>query len=146
MKYLKLYHIPIAYMIPYTLVILATGVWMFLLSQGLSNTDVLTTLMHIIKTPEPKSLHNFVEVAAPHLFAMSTLIFVLAHFMIFSTRFSHKFSLRVSLLLFILALLNILSYLLISFGFIVSGWVKLLTIFLFILCFIVLLAILVFSL
>ena len=146
MKNLKLYHIPIAYMLVYVVAILATGVWLFLLSQGLGTADIMQTLTKIVTLPEPKSLHNFIEVATPHLFAMGTLIFVVAHFMLFSTKVSQSFSLRVSVLLFGVALLNIATYLLIITGFVVSGWIKLLSMGLFILLFLLLLGIVVFSL
>ena len=146
MKNLYLYNIPIAYMLVYVIAILLSGVWLFLLSQGLASSDILQTLTKIINTPEPKSLHQFIEVATPHMFAMGTLIFVVAHFMLFSTKVSQKLSLRVSLLLFAVALFNIFAYLLISFGFIVSGWIKLLSLLLFVLVFMVMLGLVAFSL
>jgi len=146
MKNLKLYHIPIVYMLVYVVAILATGIWLFLLSQGLSSSTIMQTLTQIVTVPEPKSLHNFIEVATPHLFAIGTLIFVVAHFMLFSTKISQRFSLRVSVLLFIVALLNILAYLLIIFGVMVSGWIKLLLLALFVLLFLLLLGMVAFSL
>ena len=146
MKNLKLYHIPIAYMLVYVVAILATGVWLFLLSQGLGSSDIMQTLTKIVTLPESKSLHNFIEVATPHLFSMGTLIFVVAHFMLFSTKISQRFSLRVSVWLFIVALLNIAAYLLIITGFVVSGWIKLLSMGLFVLLFLLLLGMVAFSL
>ena len=146
MKNFHLYNIPIAYMLVYIVAILLSGLWLFLLSQGLASSDILQTLTKIINTPEPKSIHQFIEVATPHMFAMGTLIFVVAHFMLFSTKVSQKISLSVSLLLFAVALFNISAYLLISFGFIVSGWIKLLSLLLFVLMFIVMLGLVAFSL
>lgn len=146
MKNVKLYHIPIAYMLVYTVAILGTGVWLFLLSQGLGSNEILTTLTKIIDTPAPKSMHHLVEVSAPHLFAMGMLIFVVAHFMLFSTRFSQKFSQKMSILLFIAALFNIGAYLFISLGLVVSGWIKLVSMGLFIVLFLGLLGMLTFSL
>ena len=146
MKYLKLYHIPIAYMLLYVIALLVTGVWLFLLSQGLGSTDIISTLSHIANAAEAKSLHNFIEVSTPHMFAIGTLIFVVAHFMLFSTKVSHKFSLRLSITLFIVALLNIVAYLPIIFGLVVSGWVKLLVLGAFVLLFLVLLGMVAFSL
>ena len=140
MKNLTFFHIPISYMLLYTVLILGTGVWLFLLSQGLaSSSGIFETVNTIIKTPEPKSLHNFFEVAAPHMFGMGSLMFVVAHFMLFSTKISQKTSLIVSMLLFIFLLFNIFSYGAISLGFIVSGWIKLLSMFLFVGMFLVLL-------
>jgi len=146
MKNLKLYHIPIVYMILYVVALLVTGIWLFLLSQGLDSSQLLATLSKIVESPAPKSIHNFIEVATPHMFAIGTLIFVVAHFMLFSTKVSHKFSLRLSLTLFIVALLNIVAYLPIIFGLVVSGWVKLLALGLFVLLFLVLLGMVAFSL
>ena len=54
MKQLRLYSIPIAYLLLYVVGILATGVWLFLLSQGLSSTDFVTTLKDIAFTPQAK--------------------------------------------------------------------------------------------
>ena len=133
-------------MLVYVVVILVTGVWLFLLSQGLSSSDILQTLTQIATLPEPKSLHNFIEVATPHMFAMGTLIFVVAHFMLFSTKISQRVSLRVAVLLFIVALLNILAYLFISFGVVVSGWIKLILLGLFVLLFLLMLGMVAFSL
>jgi len=146
MKNLHLYHIPIAYMLVYVIAILVSGVWLFLLSQGLSGSDMLETFIRVANLPEPKSLHNFIEVAAPHMFAMGTLLFVIAHFMLFSTRISHKFSLRISYALFVSALFNISAYLFISFGLFVSGWIKLFSMGLFVLVLVFMLGLVAFSL
>ena len=138
---LSLYRIPIIYMIFYTIVILGTGVWLFLLSQGLANSQsIVHTLQEIILAPKEKSMHNFIEVATPHLFAMGTLVFVVAHFMLFSTKISQKFSLIISMLLFVFMLINIFSYTGIIFGVMVSGIIKLLTMSMFVGLFLVLLS------
>ena len=147
MKNLALYAIPIGYMLIYVVLILASGLWLFLLSQGLDSSEgVLHTIESIMHRPKPKSLHNFIEVAAPHLFAIGTLIFVVAHFMLFSTNIPQKVSRLVSMWVFMLALLNIVSYLAISFGLLVSGWIKLVSLLGFILLFLVLLGMVAFSL
>ena len=146
MKNLKLYYIPIIYMMFYTIALLITGVWLFLLSQGLSSSGLLLTLSNITEIAKIKSLHNFIEVASPHIFTMGTLIFINTHFMLFSKKFSQMFSLKVSLALFVMAFMNIFIYLFIIWGFVVSGWIKLISIALFILLFLLLLSMLVFSL
>ena len=146
MKNLHLYQIPIAYMLLYVVAILVSGVWLFLLSQGLASADILQTFTNIVNRPDPKSLHHFIEVATPHMFAMGTLIFVVAHFMLFSTKVSKKLSLAVSLVFFIVALFNISAYLFISSGLMVSGWIKLLSMALFILLFLSMLGMVAFSL
>ena len=140
MKNLSFFHIPISYMLLYAVLILGTGIWLFLLSQGLASSEgISATISTIIQTPEPKSLHNFFEVAAPHMFGMGSLMFVVAHFMLFSTKISQRTSLIVSMLLFIFLLFNIFSYGAISLGFVVSGWIKLVSMSLFVGMFLVLL-------
>lgn len=146
MKNLHLYHIPIAYMLVYIVAIMVSGIWLFFLSQGLSNSDILETFMHIVNAPEPKSLHNFIEVATPHMFAMGTVLFVIAHFMLFSTKVSYTFSLRISTILFIAAFFNILAYLCISSGLFVSGWIKLFSMGLFVSVLVFMLGLVAFSL
>ncbi len=147
MKNLSFYHIPISYMLIYTVFILGTGIWLFLLSQGLAESgNMLSTLYKIIQTPEPKSLHNFIEVATPHMFAMGSLLFVVAHFMLFSTKISQRTSLIVSMLLFVFLIFNIFSYGAISLGLVVSGWIKLFSLFLFVGMFLILLGMVVVSL
>jgi len=80
------------------------------------------------------------------MFAMGMLIFVVAHFMLFSTKISQKTSLIVALVLFGLALLNIVSYGAISFGLVMTGWVKLISMSLFVGMFLLLLGMVWFSL
>ena len=133
-------------MILYVVAILLSGVWLFLLSQGLNSADIFTIFEKISAEPVEKSLYGIIEVATPHMFAMGTLIFIVAHFMLFSTRVPKKVSLFLSVLLFSVALFNISAYLFISFGVVVSGWIKLLSIVLFVTLFFVLLGMVAFSL
>ena len=147
MKNLSLYKIPIGYMIVYVVLILISGLWLFLLSQGLGSSEgIFETLKNIIDAPETKSLEGIIEVATPHVFAMGSLVFVVAHFMLFSTKVSQKYALIVAMLLFVFALFDIFSYLLITFGLLVSGWIKLLSMVIFVLFFLVMLGMVGFSL
>lgn len=147
MKNIALYAIPVKYMLIYVVLILLSGLWLFLLSQGLDNSEsVIHTLDNVINTPAAKSVEGLIEVATPHLFAIGTLIFVTAHFMLFSTKVSQKVSLMVAMFLFAFALLDIFSYFAITFGLVVSGWIKLLAMSLFVLLFLVLLLLVGFSL
>jgi len=147
MKNIALYAIPIKYMLLYVVLILVSGVWLFLLSEGLnSGESVMHTFKNIISVPEAKSIQGLVEVLTPHLFAMATLIFVAAHFMLFSTKVSQKVSLIVAMLLFVFALFDIFSYFFITFGWFVSGWIKILSMLAFVLLFVLMLGLLAFSL
>ncbi len=147
MKNLALYTIPIGYMIVYVVLILISGLWLFFLSQGLDSSEgVIHTIQNVINAPETKSLEGIVEVATPHIFAMGSLVFIAAHFMLFSTKISQKHALIVAMLLFVFALFDIFAYLLITFGLLVSGWIKLLSMFIFVLLFLSMLAMVGFSL
>jgi len=146
MKNTHLYKIVIGYMLLFVVAILFSGGWLFLLSQGFGDTSIMDTLIRFIDTPAPKSLHGLVEVASPHLFAMGVLIFVVAHFMLFSNRFKHNTSKSLAWLLYISALFDIIAYGFISLGMVVSGWIKLIALGLFLVLFIVMLGLVAFSL
>lgn len=147
MKNIALYSIPIRYMLIYVILILISGLWLFLLSQGLESSEsVMSTFKNVITTPAHKCVEGMIEVVTPHLFAIGTLIFVTAHFMLFSTKVSQKMSLMVAMLVFIFALFDIFSYFAITFGLLVSGWIKLLSMFIFVLLFLSMLAMVGFSL
>ena len=147
MKNLALYTIPIRYMLIYVVLLLVSGLWLFLLSQGLdSSGSVMQTIKNVITSPAHKSVEGLIEVATPHLFALGTLIFVVAHFMLFSTNVSQKVSLMVAMILFALALFDIFSYFAITFGLLVSGWIKLVSMLLFVLLFLWMLGMVGFSL
>ncbi len=147
MKQLALYSLPIRYMLIYVILILMSGVWLFLLSQGLDSSEhVISTLKSFIVSPAEKSIQGLIEVATPHLFAIGTLVFVAAHFMLFSTKVSQNLSLRVSMLLFVFALFDIFAYFAITLGLVVSGWIKLVAVSGFVLLFLLLLGLVGFSL
>ena len=126
MKNIALYSLPIRYMLIYVILILVSGLWLFLLSQGLECSEsIISTLKNVIASPAEKSVEGLIEVVTPHLFAIGTLIFVTAHFMLFSTKFSQKLSLIVAMFLFMFALFDIFAYFAMTFGLVVSGWIKL---------------------
>ncbi|HFS85352.1 MAG TPA: hypothetical protein ENK72_01910, partial [Epsilonproteobacteria bacterium] len=122
----SLFKIPVAYMLLYILLILFTGVWIFALSQGFDcDQGVWGTVQRLIESPAEKSWHGFIEVTAPHLFAISLSVFVVSHFMLFSTRFSGKSAMRLFIGLYLSALVNIFAYGMVLPGVVESGWVKL---------------------
>jgi hypothetical protein len=134
-------------MLIYAILILMSGIWLFLLSQGSEcNESIIATLKSVITTPAEKSIEGLIEVATPHLFAIGTLIFVAAHFMLFSTKISQKISLIVAMFLFVFALFDIVSYFAIAFGLVVSGWIKLVALSGFVLLFLLMLGLVSFSL
>ncbi len=147
MKNIALYSLPIRYMLIYIILILLSGVWLFLLSQGLECSDgIISTLKNVLTAPAEKSVEGLIEVATPHLFAIGTLIFVAAHFMLFSTNVSQKISLIAAMSLFVFGLFDIFSYFAITFGLVVSGWIKLVALSGFVLLFLLMLGLVGFSL
>ena len=147
MKRYPRYRIPIGYMLLFSFFILASGVWLFLLPQGLAKTGSFSeTLMQLGKSPAAKSWQQFVEIAAPHLFAMGTLIFIVAHFLLFSTNILRHVSMRLVLWLYIAMLVDIFAYALIIADIVTSGWIKLAALTLFVLLFLLLLGAVVISL
>lgn len=140
MKRYPRYRLPIGYMLLFSFFIVASGLWLFLLPQGLAETGSLgAALQQLVHIPAVKSWQQFVEIATPHLFAMGALIFIVAHFLLFSTRISRHFSMRLSLWLYISALADISAYALIIAGIVTTGWIKLAVLAVFILLFLILL-------
>ena len=147
MKNIALYSLPIRYMLIYVSLILMSGLWLFLLSQGYDSSEsIMRTLKNLITAPADRSVEGLIEVVTPHLFAISTLIFVTAHFMLFSTKVSQKVSLRAAMLLFLFALFDIFSYFAITLGLVVSGWIKLIALSVFVWLFLLMLGLVGFSL
>ena len=139
MKRYPYYRIPIGYMLLFAFFIFASGVWLFLLPQGLAQTGSLAAaLQQLVYTPAVKSWQQFVEIAAPHLFAMGALIFIVAHFLLFSTKISRHFSMRLGFWLYIAALADIFAYALIIAGIVTNGWIKLAVLAIFALLFLLL--------
>jgi len=64
---------PLRYFLIMTLLLLATGVWMFVLHTSLS---VEGTVAYYA----PKTFFGLLETVSPHLFGMGILVFVLMHF------------------------------------------------------------------
>jgi len=136
MKNLKLYNIVIGYMLIYSLLILLSGVWLFFRSQGVEAFD---DILKIITHPASKSLHNIIEILTPHIFAMGLLIFIVAHFLLFSIKIKQKQTIIVTLWLLFFMLLNNSIYIFISIELISSGLIKLISLFGFVFLFILLL-------
>ncbi|MDQ7084036.1 MAG: hypothetical protein Q9M36_03500 [Sulfurovum sp.] len=128
MNFLLLYTLPIRYMILFSLAIFSSGVWLFILSSD-----------------TPKSMHNIIEIATPHLFAMGALLFLLAHFLLFSTLLSQKKALVLVVVTYGLLFVNIFAYFLIDTLGIAPLWLKYITLGGFGSCFVLLLGLLWFS-
>lgn len=146
MKNAFLYKIPIFYMLIYALAIVLTGVWLFLLSNGLEADGIAATLLNFIEAPQSKSMYGVLEVATPHMVSIGMLIFLVAHFLLFSTTVSKRFSKKASIFLYLAALANICAYFFMAFGWVQGGWFKLLLMAVFVLLFVFVLALVALSL
>lgn len=67
------YHIVLKYFFLMTLLLLFTGVWMFVLNTSLSIEGIAAYYT-------PKSFYGLLETVNPHLFGMGLIIFILTHF------------------------------------------------------------------
>lgn len=67
------YRIVLKYFFLMTLLLLFTGVWMFVLNTSLSIEGIAAYYA-------PKSFYGLLETVNPHLFGMGLIIFILTHF------------------------------------------------------------------
>lgn len=67
------YTIALRYFSVMTLLLLFTGIWMFMLNTSLSIEGTIAYYA-------PKSLYGLLETVSPHLFGMGLIIFILTHF------------------------------------------------------------------
>lgn len=123
MSHHKLYTLAIRYFMLFVILLLASGVALFWLELAI----------------ESKSIETIIEILTPHLIGMGLTLFVIAHFLLSSTKFTQNFSLKIFLALAVIILLDQSSYLFILMGFEVFGWIKLVSLLLYILLSLVLL-------
>ncbi len=105
-----------------------SGIWLFIERFGLFPSDIYTYFagdekLFIIK----KSYEGLMETAAPHFIAISTTIFVYAHFLLFTKIISDKAKGLLISSLFIFALIDIFSPFGIIEGFEFFAWTKLIS-------------------
>ncbi len=106
----------------FVVALFATGVALFLVELGVEDMADLTQMAGLIK---PKSMEGLIEILSPHIIGMGLMLFVVAHFLLFSKKFSQAFSLKVFVALALVILTDQFSYLFISIGWEMFGWVKL---------------------
>jgi len=106
---------------------LASGIWLFVAKYGLSPSEVyLYFTGSEADFIMPKSFEGLMETAVPHFLAISTTIFVFAHFLLFTDVISeHKKYMLISAL-FITALIDIFSPFGMINGYEVFAWTKVL--------------------
>lgn len=106
---------------------LLSGVWLFIEKFGLIPSEVI---LYFLGDEEnfimPKSMEGLLETAVPHFLAISTTIFVYAHFLLFTNIISQNKKYLLIISLFITAILDIFSPLGIIYGFEFFAWIKIL--------------------
>jgi len=119
------YAIALRYFLVMTLLLLITGMWMFVLNTSLSVEG--TTAYYA-----PKSFHGLLDTASPHLFGMGLIIFILTHFFAILKGVKQE-NFKMFSLLFVLVMLveNLSGFLITEEGLILSV-VKLLSTLLFV--------------
>ena len=120
-----LYALSIRYFLVLLLMLLLTGLWMFIEHTGF---EIVQLTDHYAK----KSLLGLLETISPHLFAMGTVVFIITHFLALEKE-NTKVESMVSTLLFVVMLSSNLSAFFISYESHLFSWVKLLSALLFVL-------------
>lgn len=106
---------------------LLSGIWLFIEKFGLVPSQVV---LYFAGDAEnfilPKSVEGLLETAVPHFLAISTTIFVYAHFLLFTDVISeHKKYLLITAL-FVTAIIDIFSPFGIIYGYELFAWMKVL--------------------
>jgi len=97
-----LYSLAIGYFLIFVLLTVGSGVALFLVENGF--------------TPKAKSFETIMELLSPHLLGMSIVLFVVTHFLLFSKKYTQKFSLKVFLWVVLFMMFDQSSYLFILMG------------------------------
>jgi hypothetical protein len=119
------YNIALRYFLVMTLLLLFTGVWMFVLNTSLSIEGTGAYYA-------PKSFHGMLDTVSPHLFGMGLIIFILTHFFAILKGVKQENFRTFSLLFVLLMLLENLSGLFITEGGLIFSVIKLLSTLLFV--------------
>ncbi len=106
---------------------LLSGIWLFIEKFGLIPSQVFLYFAgDEANFIMPKSLEGLLETAVPHFLAISTTIFVYAHFLLFTDVISaHKKYMLISAL-FISAIIDIVSPFGMIYGYEIFAWLKVL--------------------
>lgn len=106
---------------------LISGIWLFVMKYGVSPSEVyLYFAGDEKKFIMPKSVEGLLETAVPHFLAISTTIFVYAHFLLFTTVICQKQKQFLIVGLFISAIIDIFSPFGILYGYEIFAWFKIL--------------------
>lgn len=120
------YLFALSYFSAMSLLLLASGVWIFVENIGFSiEAVVLYYAGDATAGVSAKSLYGQLEVAVPHLGAMGLFIMVVTHFLLFAPKKRRKHLGVIAICTFAAALLNIASGIAVSSGWLLFASVKL---------------------
>lgn len=106
---------------------LLSGIWLFVEKFGLTPSQIY---LHFAGDAEnfimPKSFEGLLETAVPHFLAISTTIFVYAHFLLFTDEVSQEKKSLLIFSLFLSAAIDIFSPFGILYGYQIFAWTKVL--------------------
>ena len=119
------YGLALRYFLVMTLLLLLSGLWMFILNTSLSIEG--TTAYYA-----PKSFHGILDTVSPHLFGMGLIIFILTHFFAILKGVKQENFKTFSILFVLVMLLENMSGFFITEDGLILSLVKLLSTFLFV--------------
>jgi len=106
---------------------LISGIWLFIEKFGLLPSDVYLYFAGDEKNfVAPKSIEGLLETAVPHFLAISTTIFVYAHFLLFTNIITQEKKTLLITALFMTAMIDIFSPLGIIYEYAFFSWLKVL--------------------
>ena len=109
-----LYGLAIGYFLIFVLFTIGSGVALFLLENGI--------------IPKAKSFEGFIEIVSPHILGMSIMLFIVTHFLLFSTKYTQQLSLKIFLWVVVFMVFDQSSYLFMFMGLECFSMVKVFTI------------------
>lgn len=122
----KSYRYAVTFFALFSVLLLASGTWLFALKIGFSPQEVTAYYLgDAASYTQPKSLYGLLEVALPHLGSMGLFIMVTGHFLIFTPVKQRRLAVMLITGLFLAALANILSPFGIIAGLTQLVWLKL---------------------
>jgi len=124
------YRLAVIYFTLFGLLLLMSGAILFVEKLGMSYESIsLFYLGSEAQFTQPKSTFGLLETALPHLGAMGLFVFVIGHFLLFTPKKEKARAIVPVVLLFIAALLDIISGFIIIQGWTFFIWIKLVSFF-----------------
>jgi len=122
------YRIAITYFTIFGALLLISGAVLFVSKLGISYESVQTFYLgNTSQFIQAKSTYGLLETALPHLGAMGLFVFVTGHFLLFASKKEKQNAIKPVIVLFTVALLDIMSGFLIVSGWTFFIWIKIIS-------------------